>query len=295
MKVFGKDINATGKFWIGILAVISVTLGAGWLFGQLIINSAQQNQECIKPASLDSWQGLRVSSVPSGLQSSFGYGRGTQIIESTITVEGQRGADLPESITLFASPLIGSGGSVAFQPLSNAVGPAANQGISAVATRISSSSMYGLEVCIIASDVAPGSYTSQLMFPGATLPAGNVLPVMVPVTVTFKSEAVPYLLTMGVVPLSLLGMIYCTVILLRRRHSDVTMGQLFEYLHKALWSINGVIAFILSIGAVFAVWNLQCYRSLTWGSPWTTTLVTLVTMASAAAGASTVPMGLSKD
>jgi hypothetical protein len=271
-------------------------LGFGWLIGQHITSSAQQNQECIKPAQqLDSWRGLTVSGVPSALQLSFGYGRGTQAIESAVTVSGRPGVNLPKSITVFPEPLVSSDGSSILPPIPNVGDPVTGRGISAVATEVSSSSTYRLEVCIKAPGAAPGSYSTQLMFPGATLPAENGVPVTVPVTVTFQSESVPYVLAMGIVPFSLVGMIYCTLVLIRRKEPEIEMGQLFRSLYAELWSINGVIAFILSVGAVFAAWNAQCYRNPTWGSPWPVVLVVFITMAGAAAGASTIPMGLSKD
>lgn len=293
MKIF-KNKPVTG-FWTGVGIVTFAALGSGWLIGQYLISSAQQNQECTKPAQLTSWQGLTVSGVPSALQSSFGYGRGTQVIESTVTVTGQKGATLPESITLYAAPLVSSDGTRVLQPIPNAGSPAEEQGIGAVATKISSSSTYRLEVCIYAPDATPGAYSSQLMFPGATLAAGNGLSVTVPVTVTFQSKSVPYVLTMGIIPLSILGMIYCTLILIRRKYPEKGIGNLFGSLYIELWSMNGVIALIMSIGAVFGAWNVQCYRDPTWGTPWPMILVALVTMAGAAAGASTIPMGLSKE
>ena len=121
------------------------------------------------------------------------------------------------------------------------------------------------------------------------------MPAPVPVTVTFQSGAVPYILTMGIVPLTLLGMIYCTLILVRRANSEQEMPGLPAAIHKALWSVNGIFALVVSLGAVFTAWNVQCFRDPTWGTPWPVMLTALATMAGAAAGASTVPMGLSKD
>jgi len=90
-------------------------------------------------------------------------------------------------------------------------------------------------------------------------------------------------------------MIYCTLILVRRKSQNpaVSIGEVFGSLYDELWSVNGVFALILSIGAVFTAWNVQVYRNPTWGNPWPVTLVALATMAGAAAGAATVPMGLS--
>jgi hypothetical protein len=59
--------------------------------------------------------------------------------------------------------------------------------------------------------------------------------------------------------------------------------------------VNGLAALILSIGAGFTAWNAQCFRNPVWGSPWPAILVSLVTMAGAAAAASTVPMSLSRS
>jgi hypothetical protein len=163
-----------------------------------------------------------------------------------------------------------------------------------VATRIGNTPIYQLEVCIIAKSAFADSYGSQLLFPGAKLAAGTSLPL----TVTFQSETVPFIVTVGLLPLSLLGMVYTTLILVRRQHAQLEIGEIPEMLRLALWSPNGILAAIVSIGAVFAAWNVQVYRNPTWGSPWPAILVSLVTMIGAAVTASSVPMGLatgSKD
>jgi hypothetical protein len=297
MKDFFKE-HATSAFWIGLGVVVLATLGAGWPIGQLLASTAHQHQDCAPPAAVDSWQGLVVSGAPTSLQSSFGYGRGTQTIESFISVAALKGTRLPTSINVFASPLISSDGSAVVLPIQSGEDPSTPAAISAVAIQVSSS-IYRLEVCIRAPNAAPGSYGSQLMFPGASSAAGSGssanATAAVPVTVSFQSEAVPYILTMGLVPLALLGMLYCTLVLIRRSNKDEDISGLPSSLQKQLWSINGIMALILSLGAVFAAWNLQCYRDATWGTPWPVVLTALVTMAGAAAGASTIPMGLSKN
>ena len=213
-----------------------------------------------------------------------------------MSVAALKGASLPKAITVFATPLISSDGTAAILPIQSE-GPTKPAAISAVAIQISSS-IYRLEVCIRAPNAAPGSYGSQLMFPGASTAASGgssvTVPAAVPTTVSFQSEAVPYILTMGIVPLSLLGMLYCTLILVRQSKPGEVISSLPASLTKQLWSINGIFALILSLGAVFAAWNLQCYRNPTWGTPWPVVLTVLATMAGAAAAASTVPMGLTK-
>lgn len=282
-------------FWVGLAALVGAGLGFGSLIGDHFTSTAQQHQDCAAPApaSVSSWQGRTVSGVPTSLQSSFGYGRGTQVIESYILVTG---AKLPKYLAVSAMPLVTSDGTQIILPIqSKGKTPAA---ISAVAIQISGA-IYRLEVCITAPNAAPGSYGSQLFFPGASSSGGNgpsvTMPAPVPVTVTFQSEAVPYILTMGIVPLALLGMIYCTLILVRRSNSNQSMAGLPAAIREAIWSVNGIFAFVVSLGAVFAAWNLQCYRDPTWGTPWPVILTVLATMAGAAAGASTVPMGLSKN
>lgn len=291
--------HASPAFWIGLGLVVFAALGFGWLIGQNLANTAHQHQDCASPtAPAGSWQGLVVSAAPASLQSSFGYGRGTQTIESFISVASPKGGPLPASITVFATPLISSDGTAVILPIQGGGDPSTPAAISAVAIQVSSS-IYRLEVCIRAPNAAPGSYASQLMFPGASSTASSsgsssTAPAAVPVSVSFQSEAVPYILTMGIVPLALLGMLYCTLILVRRSTEDEVISNLPLSLYKQLWSINGIMALILSLGAVFAAWNLQCYRDPTWGTPWPVVLTVLATMAGAAAGASTVPMGLSK-
>lgn len=287
--------HGTSIFWAGITVLVGAGLGVGSMVGDHFTSTAQQHQDCAAPSpkTVASWQGRTVSGAPTSLQSSFGYGRGTQVIESYILVTG---AKLPEYLAVSAMPLVTSDGTQIILPIqSKGKAPAA---ISAVAIQMSGS-IYRLEVCITAPNAAPGSYVSQLFFPGASSSAGNgssaTTPAPVPVTVTFQAEAVPYILTMGIVPLALFGMIYCTLILVRRADSNQSMSGLPAAIREALWSVNGIFAFVVSIGAVFAAWNLQCYRDPTWGTPWPVILTALATMAGAAAGASTVPMGLSKN
>jgi hypothetical protein len=169
--------------------------------------------------------------------------------------------------------------------------PETNQLVSATATRIASSSIYQIELCITPSNVAAGSYSGQLLFPGATLASGTSLPV----TVTFQSRVVPFALTVGGLPLALCGMLYTTIILIRRSTPTPGMGNVIGALRQELWSLNGLVALLLSVGAVFTAWYAQCFRDPTWGSPWPAILITFGTMTAAAAGASTVPIVLPKS
>jgi hypothetical protein len=261
--------------------------------GYLLVGAAQQNQTCANRAQSDSWNGIQISGLPSALQSSFGYGRGTQVIESTLNAIGPSSVTLPTSISVFAEPLVTSDGTqtIPSASQSNTGNQQASRGVSAVAIRIASSSTYQLEVCVKAPTAAAGSYSSQLLFPGAKLAMGTSLPV----TVTFQSQVVPYALTAAGPPLVLLGILYTSLILIRRKYPGINLNQIPQELQYALWSINGLAALIVSVGAVFTSWGAQCYRNATWGNPWPTILVTLVTMAGAAAGATTVPMSLSKE
>jgi hypothetical protein len=281
------------RWWTWVLSVTGLLAGIGILAGYLLVSAAQQNQTCVHGAQSNSWNGIQISGLPSAMQSSFGYGRGTQVIESTLNAVASAGVTLPTSIAVFAEPLTTSDGTqtIPSASLSNTRDQQASRGVSAVAIRIPSSSVYQLQVCVKALTAAAGSYSGQLLFPGAKLASGTSLPV----TVTFQSQIVPYALSVAGLPLGLLGMLYSTLILIRRKYPDINLHQIPTELQYALWSINGAIALILSVGAIFTTWNVQCYRNPTWGTPWPTILVTLVTMAGAAAGASTVPMGLSKE
>ena len=289
-----RDLKTSApRWWIWVLVATGLLSGIGIYVGYLLIGAAQQNQTCARGAQSNSWNGIQISGLPSTLQSSFGYGRGTQVIESTLNAAAPSGVTLPASIAVFAEPLATSDGTqtIPSASLSNTSSQQAPRGVSAVAIRIASSSTYQLEVCVKAPNAAAGSYSSQLLFPGAKLATGTSLPV----TVTFQSEVVPYALTVAGPPLVLLGMMYATLILIRRKYPAVNLSIIPREIQYALWSINGLAALIVSVGAVFTAWNVQCYRNATWGTPWPTILVTLVTMAGAAAGASTVPMGLSKE
>jgi len=280
---------AAGKTGLFITAAAVAVIGVGLLIGWALDGVAQFDQACSSTARQSSWKGIDVSGLPGTLQATFGYGRGTQLIESTLTATAQRGVKLPAAIEVFAEPLATSDGTQAIPTIVGKSNANLQSGISAVAVRIPATSSYQLEVCVRAPGAAAGLYNSQLLFPGATLASGASLPV----SVTFQSEAVPFVLTAGIVPLALLGMVYTTLFLVRRTNPDLPLTGLTANLRTEIWSVNGVYAFILSIGAVFTAWNVQCYRNPTWGTPWPTLLLTLVTMAGAAGVASTVPMGLS--
>jgi len=273
---------------MGVTSLI-VIIGVGLLVGWALLGGAKLSQTCSRTGKSTSWKGIQISGLPSSLQSSFGYGRGTQAIQSTLTVASLSHGRLPARIAVFTEPLISTDGTQVIPSESNAAHLQSQRGISAVAIRVGSTSTYQLQVCIHASSALAGSYSSQLLFPGATLTAGT----SVPVTVEFQSETVPFIMTAGLLPLSLLGMAYTTVIVLRRKDPTLALHGLMKSLSNELWTINGLFAGILSVGAVFTAWNVQCYRDPTWGSPWPTILVSLATMAGAAVAASTVPMGLS--
>ena len=220
------------------------------------------------------------------------------MIDSTLNSTPQKGTTLPASIVVLAQPLVSSDGTRIIQPLSAATSQS-GVGISAVAIRAGESSTYQLQVCIRAPSAAPGSYSSQLLFPGATVTTGTSLPAAtatsLPVTVTFQSRNVPYILTVGLVPLTFLGVLYSALILIRRNNPALALGEIDGKLNVALLSVNGIIALLLGVGAVFTAWNVQCYRDPTWGTPWPTILVALATMAGAAAGAATIPLSLSSS
>jgi hypothetical protein len=283
-----KKLAAGKGGLIATVATVAV-IGIGLLLGWVLVGVAQFDQACSSSAPPGSWKGIDVSGLPGTLQATFGYGRGTQLIESTLTATPQLGTKLPPALEVFAEPLTTLDGTQTIPTLAGKGVPRLQSGISAVAVRIPSTSTYQLEVCVRAPGAAAGLYSSQLLFPGATLSSGASLPV----SVTFQSEAVPFILTAGIVPLSLLGMMYTTLFLVRRKDPDLSLKGLSSNLHTEIWSVNGVYAFILSIGAVFTAWNVQCYRDPIWGTPWPALLLTLVTMAGAAGVASTVPMGLS--
>ena len=288
----GKPERPPWPRWLKVTtwsAVAVVVIAVGMLVGWALLVSNQFDQACGPNVQLSSWKGIDVSGLPGSLQATFGYGRGTQSIDSTLTATAQPGVVLPPAIRVYAEPLATSDGTQTIPTLSNQKLQPAQPGISAVAVQVPGTSTYELEVCVRAPNAVGGLYSSQLLFPGATLSSGASLPV----SVTFQSPAVPFLLTVGIVPLALLGMIYTTLFLIRRNNPALKLNQLPNALHEALWSVNGVFALIVSIGAVFTAWTAQCYRNPTFGTPWPTLLLTLVTMTGAASVASTVPMGLS--
>jgi hypothetical protein len=281
-----RTVKQFGLFWVFVSTILISLIG--FFVGLGLLNAAQQNSSCGGPASTDSWQGIAITGLSSSLTASYGYGRGTQTIDSTLTATPPSGGSLPSSIAVFAAPLATSDGTQKIPSVPSTDKRPPNAGISAEAVRIPSSSTYRLEVCVKAPHAGAGSYSSQLLFPDAKLAAGTSLPV----TVTFQSRIVPLVLTVGIAPLTLLGLLYTTLVLVRRTNPAVELSGLPEGLRTALCSVNGLAALIFCLGAVFTAWYAQCYRDPTWGSPWPTILVALATMASAAAGAATVPMGL---
>lgn len=274
---------STASIIVGIIA-------AGPLVGWWLLGTAQFSQSCPRTgeSANASWSGIQISGLPSSLTATFGYGRGTQVVESTLTATASPSGRLPASVGVYVEPLTSTDGTQVIPYKINADSRVLARGVDAVATRIGNTSIYQLEVCIIAKNALADSYSSQLLFPGAKLTAGTSLPL----TVTFQSETVPFIVTIGLLPLALLGMVYTTLILLRRQYTDLHISEIPAELWEALASPNGILAAIVSIGAVFAAWNVQCYRNPTWGSPWPAILVSLVTMIGAAVTASSVPMGL---
>jgi hypothetical protein len=310
-KKIAGDTNKDKKI-AGITAVIVFLIcvaGAG--VGAALIASADQSESCAPHSAQGSWKGLQISGLPDSLQLPFGYGRGTRTVQSAITVTASAGVNLPNAIPIFVEPLVTGDGSqmipltaptTASEKSAAPSGTGAanasaganaqlgtNQLVSATATQVASSSIYQIELCITTSNVAAGSYSGQLLFPGATLASGTSLPV----TVTFQSRVVPFVLTVGGLPLALCGILYTTLILIRRNNPGLGLKGVVGNLYEELWSINGLVAFLLSVGAVFAAWYAQCFRDLTWGAPWPSILIAFGTMAGVAAGAATVPMGLS--
>jgi hypothetical protein len=195
--------DLSNYWWIWVLVATVLISGTGVYMGYLLVNAARQDQTCANRARSISWNGIQISGLPSSLQSSFGYGRGTQVIESTLNATAPPGHQLPASIEVFAEPLATSDGTqiIPSVSLSSTGNQQMQRGVSAVATRIASSSTYQLEVCVKAPSAAAGSYSGQLLFPGAKLATGTSLLA----TVTFQSEVVPYALTVAGLPAALLG------------------------------------------------------------------------------------------
>ena len=193
-----KDHTIHKSFLLWVLITAIVTGGIGAWIGALISSAAQQNHTCAIPPEkpANSWQGINVSGLPSTLQSSFGYGRGTRVIESTLNATPkQQGGKLPSAIAVYAQPLVSGDGTQVIQSLSAPTTSQPEVGISAVAIRAGESSTYRLEVCIRAPSAASGTYSSQLLFPGATVTTSAGQQVTAapspPVTVTFQSRTVP--------------------------------------------------------------------------------------------------------
>jgi hypothetical protein len=121
------------------LVLIAVLIpGIGIIVGFSFLSSAQQQQVCGSAPPVESWKGIQISGLPSALQSSFGYGRGTQTIESTLNATAQTGMTLPSRVVVFTEPLVTSDGTKVIPSLSNGSRAPSPYGISAMATRIDS-------------------------------------------------------------------------------------------------------------------------------------------------------------
>jgi hypothetical protein len=98
------------KGWIWGTAWVAVIIGAGLMVGWAMLGAARVSEACSTGMPSGSWNGIQISGLPVSLQSSFGYGRGTQVIESTLTAAAQPGAALPARVAVFAEPLASSDG-----------------------------------------------------------------------------------------------------------------------------------------------------------------------------------------
>src|SRR5215472_3625981 len=94
---------------ITTVAAVAV-IGLGLLIGWVLVGAAQFDQACGPAARQGTWKGIAVSGLPDTLQATFGYGRGTQLIGSTLTATAERGVKLPSAISVFAEPLTTSDG-----------------------------------------------------------------------------------------------------------------------------------------------------------------------------------------
>jgi hypothetical protein len=263
-----------------VVAILAVVVGLGTWASAFASDKANPADHCPDQATDNSWTNITVSGLASNLTAPFGYGRGTRAIETTLTAvlgnaQGQHGLPPVLGVTIIR-PTTSDG--------AHYLG-----GVYGVATQLQSTSTYDLVICIPASTAVPGSYTGQLVFPGASV-TNNANPT---IAVSFQARSLPYVLFVGGPLLVILGMIYSTAVLVRRAIHDVTLPGLFRQVTYELWSVNGLFALIASLGAVFGAWEVQCFRDPTWGTPWPDILVTVVTLAGAAGAASTVPMGLS--
>lgn len=266
--------------WIGVVLLTSA-LG-GWLAYNLV-QHASGPSECPKQQVEASGQnaassGVTLSGLPATIPFAFGYGRGAQTFETTFTVSSTN-ATLPKTIETIPLPLATSSG----QNVS---------AVTATATQIEQTHTYLLRICVNTSangGADPGSYTGSLIFPNASVPQGTN-PI---VTATLQSQFLPYVLWVFGPPTLLLGLLYTTMILLRRGQPDIEMGPLWRTVLHDLWSANGVVAVVVGIGAGFAVWKAQLFLNPTWGATWPDIPIGIVSMAAAIVTATSVPLAFS--
>jgi len=287
-----KSVSHDGRqfpiapIWIVIAVVILATALGGWLAYHLVQHASGPNgcpkQPVEASAQNATSSGLTLSGLPATIPFAFGYGRGAQTFETTFTVSSPN-ATLPKTIESISLPLTTSSG----QKVS---------AVTATATQIEPTHTYLLRVCVNASangGADPGSYTGSLIFPNASVPQGTN-PI---VTATLQSQFVPYVLWVFGPPILLLGLLYATMILVRRGdpNIDTSMGQLWRTVLHDLWSANGVVAVVVGIGAGFGVWKAQLFLNPTWGASWPDIPIGVVSMAAAIVTATSVPMAFSSQ
>src|SRR5215468_8481401 len=116
----GNNGGKSWKTWIQSLTCVAAMVGIGLLIGWWLLGAAQANQACSAGGRSASWAGIQISGLPGSLQSSFGYGRGTQLIESTLTARARPGLELPPRIPVLAEPLTSVDGTQVIPALSDA-------------------------------------------------------------------------------------------------------------------------------------------------------------------------------
>ena len=272
--------------WIVIGIVVVATALGGWLAYHLV-QDANGAEACPKQpveASVQkaSSSALTLSGLPATIPFAFGYGRGAETFETTFTVSSTD-ATLPQTIESVQLPLTTSSGRTI-------------SAVTATATQIEQTHTYLLRVCVNASGnggADPGSYTSSLVFPNASVPQGTN-PI---VTATLQSQFVPYVLWVFGPPALLLSLLYATMILVRRGDPDIdsSMGKLWRTVLHDLWSANGVVAVVVGIGAGFGVWKAQLFLNPTWGASWPDIPTGIVSMAAVIVTATSIPMAFASQ
>jgi hypothetical protein len=262
---------------IGLAVTFVILLAGGFALTAWVFGSGSA-ASCPKPVTGKQATGFTISGLPAGLTAPFGYNRGSRTMSGNFTVTPQKNSHRTPPRFIKADLVT----------LRTAEGVPLDVAVQLRARRVPGTHIYKLRACIPIPphvSVAAGSYTGQIVFPGARISSGTGLRL----TATFQDRSARWIFGLFGPLLVALGLSYTAAVLLRRGNPRIGL-ELLRQIPIELWSLNGLFAVIAAEGAVFTAWRAQCLDNATWGASRPDLIVTLVTLVGVAAAAATVPM-----